>query len=126
MKKLFAIMSFLVCNVFAMDNETGNQKFSDYSQEDLVSVRIAWAYQENRVGQLKYEASHISSSKVLDYFAGNRYVAIINANDETITTKLDNDKQVILSYEDFNKLLRDQEIVELANKRLKEQYNQNK
>jgi len=94
----------------------------DYSQEELIQTRIAWAHQENRVGQLAYEASHIASNHVVQYVTGEAgHVATINANDQTITTNIGDNKQVKLSYKDFTRLLRDEKIVDLANAYMQEQ-----
>lgn len=94
--------------------------YGTYSKDDLVTARIAWAGQEYRLGQLVYEARHLSSSHKVDYFSGCVYVATINDNDKTITTHLSKNKSVTLSYEVFTKLLNDKEINNLANNYLRE------
>lgn len=123
MKYIFHIMTiFVLSNAIVLaSEEPAAFTHKDYSIEDLVGARLAWAQQEDRLGQLKYEASNIASGRVVDYVAGDTYVASINANDNTITTRLNEDKSVKLSYEDFNKLLHDKAIIDLANKRLKDQ-----
>ena len=94
--------------------------YGAYSKDDLVMVRVAWAGQEYRLGQLVYEARNLSGSHKVDYFSGCGYVATINDNDKTITTHLSKDKSVTLSYEVFTKLLNDKEINSLANNYLRE------
>jgi hypothetical protein len=123
MKYIFHIMTMFVLSNAAILTNNAPEAFTlkNYLLEDLVETRLTWAHQENRLGQLKYEASNIATSHVVEYVAGNTHVASINANDKTITTHLKENKSVKLSYEEFSKLLCDQEIIDLANKRLRDE-----
>jgi hypothetical protein len=116
MKNIVLVMSLVSSlSILAMESV---KKIQDYSQEALVATRLAWAFQENRLGQLKYEAQHIAANHVVDYMNGNTYVAAIDARNQTITTKIGSDTYVTLSYENFSSLLRNETIVQLANETL--------
>lgn len=93
--------------------------YNGYEKDKLVATRIAWVGQESRIGQLKFEAEKIAKNHVVEYISGNN-IATIDANKNTITTCFE-DEKVTLSYEDFYNLLRDKEIIDLANKRLSEE-----
>lgn len=120
MKYIFSMMALCVWSSTLAGEVREAFTHEDYSQQDLVTARIAWANQEDRLNQLLYEASEISHNKTLEYVSGRTHVASINANDKTITTYLGEGRSVKLSYADFIRLLRDEAIVALANKRLKE------
>ena len=107
MKKYMFMSLFVLSSIMAFGaEESAPFDHPEYSQKDLIKVRLAWAHQENRVGQLKYEASEIASNHVVQYMTGEAgHVAVINANDETITTNIEGNKQVKLSYDDFARLV---------------------
>lgn len=98
---------------------------ANYSQEELVEVRLAWAHQEHRLRIFQWDARHVAATNgIVHYGTGDSYVATINENDRTITTRIHENKLVRLSYEDFSQLLRDDTIASLADKRLQEIHEQ--
>lgn len=93
-----------------------------YSQEDLVAVRVAWAFREEPLRQLMFEAKEYAKNTPVHYVVDAGFVASIDGAKETITTPINPEKNIELSYADFKQLLRDKTILEAANKVLKERY----
>jgi|GEM_PF-5496927 len=122
MFSLVRSITTVVCLMIVMMNSatisanTEQTTHAAYGEAELVKARIAWAGQENRLGQLIFEAD----AKKLAYFCGNYYVAQIDDNNKMITTWIEDGKCVTLSYSDFKRLLNDSKIIELANKRLQQ------
>lgn len=115
----FMGLFLFVMNMVVVGAENNFER-ANYSQDELVLTRLAWAFQEERLGPLMYEAKHLAPQKELQYVAGGKYVATINANNNTIATKISDQKYITLSYAEFGRLLTDKEICDLANKRLQE------
>lgn len=93
---------------------------ADYSQEDLVRARMAWIHHENEINRVKDAALHVMPIRTLEMLDASFIpilVVSINAHNKTITTSLDMAKSVTVSYADFDKLLRDKTISDLANER---------
>src|SRR6266404_6306945 len=98
MKYIFHIMTMFVLSTTVANGALGDFTHKDYSQDLLVEARIAWARQENRLTQLKYEAANLAANRVIEYVVGDTHVASIDANDKTITTYLKDNESVRLSY----------------------------
>jgi hypothetical protein len=98
-------------------------KSVNLSDADLVAVRMRWAGQEDRIGQLKWEAAHLAKTKPCHYVcAGLGEVAIFDAPTKTVTTFFNGERQPVkLSYEQFSQMFASQRIVDLANAELKKQ-----
>jgi hypothetical protein len=109
MKKLHILAIFIFSSilVFCSEEAIVFTTYQDYSQQDLIKARYAWTGQENRIGQLAYQALNIESNNIVIYKQGSHHVATINAHDTTITTNIGDNKQVKLSYEDFTRLLKE-------------------
>jgi hypothetical protein len=91
-----------------------------YSQEDLVAARTLWLYQEARLKQLKFEAKNLTTDATLQHVAGVTHIATINATNETIQTHIGKEKSVTLGYKEFDALLQDKMLFDLATKRKEE------
>lgn len=84
----------------------------------LLEVRKRWAGQEDRIGQLKYEARVIAKAKPLEYFSGQEHVAQFDARQLLVTTILADGQRIVLSYEEFDALILDPAVSEQAYKEM--------
>lgn len=95
---------------------------NNYSQDDLIAVRLAWLmHPDNEIIYVRRAAAQCAQELYLvdDIAQG----VLINTGDETVTTVIgpsttaeNYDRPITLSYDDFNKLLCDTVITALAQK----------
>lgn len=87
---------------------------SSYSNAELISARQRWVGQENRIGQLKFEAREYARTQPVQYMCGANHVANIDHTTQTVTTFIPQQPSVVLSYVEFDALLRDPVLTKAA------------
>lgn len=85
-----------------------------YSNEILIAARVRWLGQENRIGQLKFEAKNYAPKGILMYISGGDFVATFDAISQKVVTHVTKEKDVDLSYSEFNELIKNEELYEKA------------
>ena len=126
---LLLILIASITSVSASEEETGFFTHPRYTRKELVAARIVWLKVEDDIDFLKKEAAETIFAEhvcryVNSYTNYSKLQGEMNDNNQTVCSRIDENKPVTLNYVDFDIFLHDKQLKALAEKKKKLDFEQ--